>query len=120
MLFGHHPLSMTWYVEKGLDIRFVAKLFPITPPHLDCFDVALKVGCVAARIFLKRSHSLAVQRVRFLVAIAFLAAVKVAAVELVSRMRFRTPSVDRKFPNSLLPSVDLMADRASVLSGLPC
>ena len=63
---------------------------------------------------------LTVQRVRFLVVIALWAAVKIAAVELVSRMRFRTSSVDRKFTNSLLPSVDLMADRASVLSGLPC
>ena len=69
----------------------------------------------------KRGHGLVVLRIRFLgVGVAFRATVPETSVELIGGARLSTPSIHRKLPNSLLPSVDLMADRASVLSDLPC
>ena len=105
LLLRHLPCLTGWRITFTLPRAF---------PHFDHFDVTSEVGCVAARIFQKRGHTLAVHGVDFLgIGVALWAAVKIAAVKLVRSTRLRAPTVDTEFPYSLLPSVGLVTDAES-------
>ena len=105
LLLRHVPFLPGWRVSFA---------FPRALPHFDKFNMTSKVCRVSFRVGQKLSHGLAVQLVRFLgVGVAFWATVKLAAVELVSRMRLSTPPIDRKLPNSLFAAISLMTDCAS-------
>ena len=102
LLLRHLPFLTGWRITFTLPRLF---------PHFDHVDVPSKVGRVLFRVGQKHRHGLAVHGVDFLgIGVALWAAVKIAAVELVSRMRFRTPPVNRKLPNSLLAAISLMTD----------
>ncbi len=97
----------------------VTYLFPLTLPHLHYFNVTPKVCGVAACLFQQRGHSLAIHRVCFILVEAFRTTVKETAVKLICCPRFRTPPVDRKFSYTLLATINLMMDCASVLCRFP-
>ena len=116
LLLRHLPFRSAWkfIVNKSLGVRFDPFLFPPTFPHFDHFYVPSKVGCVAARVFQQLTHRLFVHSVDFLgVGVAFRAAVKIAAVELIRRSYFCTPSIHWKLPNSLFAAISLMTDAVS-------
>ena len=104
LLLRHVPLLTGWRVSFA---------FPCARPHFDNFNMTSKVCRMRFRVGQKLSHGLVVLRIRFLgVGVAFRATVKIAAVELVSRMRLSTSSIDRKLPNSLFAAISLMTDCA--------
>ena len=113
LLLGHLPFRSAWKfsVNESLGVRFDPFLFPLTFPHFDHFYVPSQVGCVAARVFQQLTHRLFVHSVDLLgVGVAFRTAVKIAAVELLRRSYFCTPSIHRKLPNSLFAAISLMTD----------
>ena len=82
----HVPFLTGWGVSFA---------FPCAFPRFDNFNLTSNVCRVCFRAGQKRGHRLSIQLVRFLVVIACWAAVKIAAVELVSRMRLCAPTVYR-------------------------
>ena len=105
--------------EESLHILLITYLFPLTLPHLHYFYVTSKVCGVAACLFQQRGHSIVIHQVRFIFVVALRASVKETAMELICSTRLCIPPIDRKFANSLLATINLMADCASILSSFP-
>ena len=105
--------------EESLHIWFVTYLFPLTLPHLHYFNVTSKVCGVLLCIFQQHRHRLTIHRVCFILVVAFRTTVPKTPVELIGSTRLSTPPIHPTLANSLLATINLMADCASALSRFP-
>ena len=94
----------------GWNFRF---LLPLTLPHLDYFNGTSKIGCIFLCVIQQLCHRFTVQRIRLLRIVAISTTMKEATMKLISRTRFRAPTVDQELAYTLFSTNGLVSNIAA-------